>query len=212
MNHPHTEPGSIETQVLLAQQGDPNAIEEVLSLYQSLVRYRARSFFLAGAEQEDLVQEGMIGLFKAIRDYRLDKDIPFRAFAEICINRQLITAIKKSRRLKHQPLNHYMSLHGTASDDESYRSLIDTLPSPQGFEPHEVVIMQEQLRELKNQLSALLSPFEFQVLNFYSEGHSYKEIAKAMNSGIKAVDNALCRIKKKLDSAYSIKKLQRISS
>ncbi|MFC4768969.1 RNA polymerase factor sigma-70 [Effusibacillus consociatus] len=212
MNHLHLEPSDVESQVLLAQQGDSYAIEQVLSHFQSLVRFRARSFFLAGAEQEDLIQEGMIGLFKAIRDYRLDKEIPFRIFAEICINRQLITAIKSSRRLKHQPLNHYTSLHRSMSEDESRRFLIDTLPCPQGSEPDEVVIKQEQLRELQNQLSVILSPFEFQVLNLYSEGHSYKEIAKMMNSTTKAIDNALCRIKRKMDSAAVNRNLQRISS
>jgi RNA polymerase sporulation-specific sigma factor len=202
----------IETLVCFAQQGDNAAAEEILSQFQPLVRLRARSFFLAGAEQEDLVQEGMIGLFKAIRDYRSEKEIPFRIFAEICINRQLITAIKTSRRLKHQPLNHYMSLHRPTSEDDASRSLIETLPSPRGYEPDEVVIKREQFRELRNKLSGILSPFEYEVLSFYSEGHSYKEIAGIMNSTTKAIDNALCRIKRKVDLSSANKKPQRISS
>jgi RNA polymerase sporulation-specific sigma factor len=207
-----TETESVEQLVVMAQQGDSRAVDEVLSQFQSLVRFRARSFFLTGAEQDDLIQEGMIGLFKAIRDYRSEKEIPFRIFAEICVNRQLITAIKTSKRLKHQPLNHYTSLHRPTNEEESARSLLDTLPSPQGSEPDAVVIKREQLRELHSKLSVILSPFEYKVLNLYSEGHSYKEIADLMKSSTKAIDNALCRIKRKLEATSFNKDPQRISS
>ncbi|BCJ85429.1 RNA polymerase sporulation sigma factor SigH [Effusibacillus dendaii] len=202
----HLEAGNVEEEIVLAQQGNAQSVERVLSQFQPYVRLRARSFFLAGAEYEDLVQEGMIGLYKAIRDYRREKEIPFRVFAEICITRQIITAIKTARRLKHQPLNQYLSLYGLASDDESNRSLLDTIPSPHGNEPDEMIIHQEQLIELQLKLRKILSSFEYQVLSLHAEGHSYKEIATLMNSSTKAIDNALYRIKRKMDGHHHLNK------
>lgn len=212
MNQQTLEYTGIEEQVMLAQQGNHQAIEEILSVYQHMVRFRARSFFMTGADQEDLIQEGMIGLFKAIRDFRPEKEIPFRSFAEICINRQLITAIKTSRRLKHQPLNEYLSLNQPTSEPDSNRTLIDMLPGPATVEPEQVVIKRELLRELQGQLRVLLSPFEYEVLNYYVEGYSYKEISSMMNSPTKSIDNALSRIKRKIVAPFSIQNIEKISS
>lgn len=212
MNQQTLKHNGIEEQVLLAQQGNHQAIEEILSVYQPMVRFRARSFFMTGADQEDLFQEGMIGLFKAIRDYRPEKEIPFRSFAEICINRQLITAIKTSRRLKHQPLNEYLSLNQPAMEPDSHRTLIDMLPGPATIEPEQIVIKRELLRELQGQLQILLSPFEYQVLSFYVEGYSYKEISSMMNAPTKSIDNALSRIKRKIVAPFFIQNIGKISS
>lgn len=203
---------TVEELVLQAQQGDRHAVDDIFKQLQPVVRLKARSYFMAGADNEDLLQEGMIGLYKAIRDYQPEREIPFRAFAEICITRQLITAIKTAMRLKHQPLNYYLSLNRPMYEDDADRTLMDTLPGPAISDPEHVFILREQLDELRNELAGSLSPFEFRVLALYVEHNTYKEIADEMGTTTKAVDNALCRVKRKLMGYYSLKNLDKMTS
>jgi RNA polymerase sporulation-specific sigma factor len=210
--HTNTEEDTVESSVLRAQQGDEQAVEEILHRFQPMVRMKARSYFMAGADSEDLVQEGMIGLYKAIRDYQTERQIPFRAFAEICITRQLITAIKTAMRLKHQPLNFYLSLNRPIYEEDADRTLMDTLPGPAFSDPEYVFLLREEVKELRKELSDSLSEFEFQVLNLYVNENTYKEIADEMGTTTKAVDNALCRVKRKLMAFYSTKNLNKLTS
>jgi RNA polymerase sporulation-specific sigma factor len=206
------EEDTVEYTVLRAQTGDSDAVEEILQKFYPMVRLKARSYFMAGADNEDLIQEGMIGLYKAIRDYQLERQIPFRAFAEICITRQLITAIKTAMRLKHQPLNYYLSLNRPMYEEDADRTLMDTLPGPMASDPEYVFLVREQVKELRKELSDSLSEFEFQVLTLYVNQNTYKEIADEMGTTTKAVDNALCRVKRKLMAFYSTKNLNKLSS
>ena len=206
------EEGTAEELVLRAQEGDAWAIDDILQRFQPIVRLKARSYFMAGADNEDLIQEGMIGLYKAIRDYQPERNIPFRAFAEICITRQLITAIKTAMRLKHQPLNYYLSLNRPMYEEDTDRTLMDTLPGPAVSDPEYVFLIREQLKELRDELTASLSAFELRVLLLYVDHNTYKEIADEMNTTTKAVDNALCRVKRKLMSHYGTKDLEKLSS
>ncbi|MGZ4031931.1 MAG: RNA polymerase sporulation sigma factor SigH [Tumebacillaceae bacterium] len=206
------EDDTIEQNVLRAQRGDTDAVEDILQRFYPIVRMKARSYFMAGADNEDLIQEGMIGLYKAIRDYQSERQIPFRAFAEICITRQLITAIKTAMRLKHQPLNYYLSLNRPMYEEDTDRTLMDTLPGPAICDPEYVFLVREQLKELRQELSDSLSEFEFQVLTLYVNQNTYKEIADEMGTTTKAVDNALCRVKRKLMTFYSTKNVRKLSS
>ena len=210
--HKAPEDDTVEQNVLRAQQGDNQAVEEILQRFHPMVRMKARSYFMAGADNEDLIQEGMIGLYKAIRDYQPERQIPFRAFAEICITRQLITAIKTAMRLKHQPLNYYLSLNRPMYEEDADRTLMDTLPGPAFSDPEYVFLVREQVKELRQELSDSLSEFEFQVLNLYVNQNTYKEIADEMGTTTKAVDNALCRVKRKLMTFYTTKNLKKLSS
>jgi RNA polymerase sporulation-specific sigma factor len=206
------EENTVEQLVLQAQHGDAFAVEEILQRFHPVVRMKARAYFMAGADNEDLIQEGMIGLYKAIRDYQMERQIPFRAFAEICITRQLITAIKTAMRLKHQPLNYYLSLNRPIYEEDTDRTLMDTLPGPAVSNPEYVFLVREQLKELREELSESLSAFELRVLSLYVDHNTYKEIADEMGTTTKAVDNALCRVKRKLITYYSTKNLERLSS
>lgn len=188
----------VERAVLLAQAGDPFYLEGILLNFKSLVRAKARSYFLAGADHEDVMQEGMIGLYKAIRDFNPAKGIPFPTFAEICVNRQLITAIKSSLRLKHKPLNQYLSLYRKTGEEDSDRTLLDTLCTPPGTSPEERFLHTESEQEWMSLLRTRLSSFEMDVLMLYLANDSYKEIAERVHTTTKAVDNALCRVKRKL--------------
>jgi RNA polymerase sporulation-specific sigma factor len=210
--HKAPEDDTIEQNVLRAQRGDSHAVEDILQRFYPIVRMKARSYFMAGADNEDLIQEGMIGLYKAIRDYQSERQIPFRAFAEICITRQLITAIKTAMRLKHQPLNYYLSLNRPMYEEDTDRTLMDTLPGPAICDPEYVFLVREQLKELRQELSDSLSEFEFQVLTLYVNQNTYKEIADEMGTTTKAVDNALCRVKRKLMTFYSTKNVKKLSS
>lgn len=203
---------TFEEKVLRAQRGDEYAVEEILQGFHGIVRMKARSYFIAGADSEDLIQEGMIGLYKAIRDFQPERQIPFRAFAEICITRQLITAIKTAMRLKHQPLNYYLSLNRPMYEEDTDRTLMDTLPGPAICDPEYVFLVREQLKELREELAGSLSPFELKVLTLYVDHNTYKEIADEMGTTTKAVDNALCRVKRKLLTFYSNKKLTKLTS
>ena len=183
---------------LLAQQGDADASEYLLNKYKNFVRSKARSYFLVGADHEDIVQEGMIGLFKAIRDYREDRLSSFRAFAELCITRQIITAIKTATRQKHIPLNSYVSLNKPIYDEESDRTLLDVITEGYLANPEDVLINREDMSLIEVRIAQSLSPLERQVLAKYLQGKSYQEISRDMKRQIKSIDNALQRVKRKL--------------
>ena len=188
-----------EQVVGLAQQGDSVAIEYLLSKYKNFVRSKARSYFLIGADHEDIVQEGMIGLYKAIRDFRPEKLSSFRAFAELCITRQIITAIKTATRQKHIPLNSYVSLNKPLYDEESDRTLLDVCAEGHSANPEELLISQEDLRGIHQKIDEVLSSLEQEVLNAYLDGKSYQEIADNLGRHVKSIDNALQRVKRKLE-------------
>ena len=189
---------------LLARDGDDQAQEVLLNKYKNFVRSKARSYFLIGADHEDIVQEGMIGLFKAIRDFRPDKLSSFRAFAELCVTRQIITAIKTATRQKHIPLNSYVSLNRPIYDEESDRTLMDVLSEVQMAGPEELLISQEDYSSVENRISEVLSDLEMEVLTSYLEGKSYQEIARDLNRHVKSIDNALQRVKRKLEKSLDI--------
>ena len=154
---------------------------------------------MIGADREDIVQEGMIGLFKAIRDYKGDKSTSFKAFAELCITRQIITAIKTATRQKHIPLNSYVSLDKPVYDDESDRTLMDMLEGSKSMDPEEMVINQEEFNTIEMKITELLSDLEREVLALYLDGQSYQEISAELNRHVKSIDNALQRVKRKLE-------------
>ena len=184
--------------VQLAQAGEEPALVYLLNKYKNFVRSKARSYFLIGADHEDIVQEGMIGLFKAIRDYREDRLSSFRAFAELCITRQIITAIKTATRQKHIPLNSYVSLNKPIYDEESDRTLLDVITEGYLANPEDVLINREDMSLIEVRIAQSLSPLERQVLAKYLQGKSYQEISRDMNRQIKSIDNALQRVKRKL--------------
>ena len=184
--------------VELAQEADGAALEYLLNKYKNFVRTKARSYFLIGADHEDIVQEGMIGLYKAIRDYRRDKLKSFRAFAELCITRQIITAIKTATRQKHIPLNNYVSLNRPIYDEDSDRTLLDVITEETPTNPEEMLIDREDLSVIEGRIGEMLSDLEKEVLVRYMEGKSYVEISEEMGRHVKSIDNALQRIKRKL--------------
>ena len=184
--------------VQLAQAGEEPALVYLLNKYKNFVRSKARSYFLIGADHEDIVQEGMIGLFKAIRDYREDRLYSFRAFAELCITRQIITAIKTATRQKHIPLNSYVSLNKPIYDEESDRTLLDVITEGYLANPEDVLINREDMSLIEVRIAQSLSPLERQVLAKYLQGKSYQEISRDMKRQIKSIDNALQRVKRKL--------------
>ena len=182
---------------LLAQGGDGQALVYLLDKYKNFVRARARSYFLIGADHEDIVQEGMIGLYKAIRDYKADQQTSFRAFAELCVKRQIITAIKTATRQKHVPLNSYVSLNKPLYDEESDRTLMDVIEG-RVTNPEDLFISQEEVNHIHEQIDVLLSDLEKQVLEAFMDGKSYQEIAVMLDRHVKSIDNALQRVKRKL--------------
>ncbi len=188
-----------EALVLYAQQGDEAAGNCLVNRYANFVKSRARAYFLIGADREDIVQEGMIGLFKAIRDYRPERQSSFRAFAELCITRQIITAIKTATRQKHVPLNTYISLNKPVYDEESERTLVDVLYADKVSNPEEICINQEEFTAIEKKLGEILSPLERQVLRRYLEGKSYQEISRTLKRPVKSIDNALQRVKRKVE-------------
>jgi RNA polymerase sporulation-specific sigma factor len=184
------------------QDGDTEALEVLLQRYRRFARAKARGYFLIGADSDDIEQEGMIGLFKAVRDFRSDRQASFRAFAELCITRQIITAIKTATRQKHQPLNSYVSLSGTptANNDESSERTVEEVLEARGLsDPIDVIISMENLSSMRRSMAEMLSGLEVEVLRLYVEGKSYQEIAGALGRHVKSIDNALQRIKRKLD-------------
>jgi RNA polymerase sporulation-specific sigma factor len=188
-----------EEVVEVARTGSVEAQEYLINKYKGFVKAKARSYFLIGADREDIIQEGMIGLYKAIRDFRSDKLTSFKAFAELCITRQIITAIKTATRQKHIPLNSYVSLNRPIYDEDSDRTLLDIMPSDQVLDPEEVVISAEEIGRMEEQITEILSDLEWQVLNCYLDGKSYVEIADELQRHVKSVDNALQRVKRKLE-------------
>ncbi|MDR7523184.1 MAG: RNA polymerase sporulation sigma factor SigH [Armatimonadota bacterium] len=182
-----------------AKGGDDRAAEFLISKYRNFVRVKAKAYFLIGADREDIIQEGMIGLYKAIRDFRRDKLSSFRAFAELCITRQIITAIKTATRQKHIPLNSYISLNKPIYDEDSDRTLLDVISSIKVSDPEELVINQEASATMRERIRKNLSDLECRVLTAYLEGKSYQEMANELNRHVKSIDNALQRVKRKLE-------------
>lgn len=182
-----------------AKVGDNKALEYLINKYKSFVRAKARTYFLIGADREDIIQEGMIGLYKAIRDFREDKLSSFRAFAELCITRQIITAIKTATRQKHIPLNSYVSLNKPIFDEESDRTLMDVISEDSISDPEEMIINREEFNGIEVKMGEILSELEWEVLSLYLQGRSYQEIAEELDRHVKSIDNALQRVKRKLE-------------
>nr|WP_275581972.1 RNA polymerase sporulation sigma factor SigH [Brevibacillus fulvus] len=190
---------SDEEVVDLVRDNDAEALEYLINKYKNFVRAKARSYFLIGADREDIVQEGMIGLYKSIRDFRGDKLTSFKAFAELCITRQIITAIKTATRQKHIPLNSYVSLDKPIYDEDSDRTLLDVICGTKVTDPEELFINREEFDDIEGKMSEILSDLERQVLMLYLDGRSYQQIAVELNRHVKSIDNALQRVKRKLE-------------
>jgi RNA polymerase sporulation-specific sigma factor len=186
--------------VVRARNGDQAALDGLIRRYTGFVRLKASSYFLAGGDAEDLIQEGLIGLYKAVRDFRHDKETSFRSFAELCVTRQIITAIKTATRFKHSPLNTYVSFSNTPAgqDSDSDVTLGDALPGPSVDDPSICVISTEELQSLVFSLGTGLSKLEAEALKLYLEGSSYEEMAEQLGCDTKTIDNALQRVKRKV--------------
>ena len=192
--------------VEFARDGSHIALEFLINKYKNFVRAKARSYFLIGADREDIIQEGMIGLYKAIRDYRSDKLSSFRAFAELCITRQIITAIKTATRQKHIPLNSYVSLNKPIYEDDSDRTLLDVISGTKVSDPEELVINREEFGDIEEKMGEILSDLEWRVLMAYLDGKSYQEIALSLGRHVKSIDNALQRVKRKLERYLDLRR------
>lgn len=201
--------GPLEDEMILeyVREGDQEALTFLIQKYRNFVKAKSRSYFLIGADREDIIQEGMIGLYKAIRDYKEDKLSSFKAFAELCITRQIITAIKTATRQKHIPLNSYVSLDKPIYDEESDRTLLDVLTESKTMDPEELFINQEENVDIELKMSELLSDLERKVLSLYLDGRSYQEISEELNRHVKSIDNALQRVKRKLERYMEIREL-----
>jgi len=192
-----------EEVVIEAQGSNVRAQEYLINKYKNFVKAKAKSYFLIGADKEDIYQEGMIGLYKAIRDFKADRLSSFRAFAEICVTRQIITAIKTATRQKHIPLNTYISLNKPIYDEESDRTLLDVLSGAKITDPEELVISREEVISIQSEIGEVLSELEMEVLMSYLDGKSYQEIACDLDRHAKSIDNALQRVKRKLEKCLS---------
>ena len=190
-----------------AKDGNDTALEYLINKYRNFVKAKARSYFLIGADREDIIQEGMIGLYKAIRDFRGDKLSSFRAFAELCITRQIITAIKTATRQKHIPLNSYVSLNKPIYDEDSDRTLLDILSGTKVTDPEELMINREEYFDIEFKMGEILSDLEWRVLMLYLEGKSYQEISIELRRHVKSIDNALQRVKRKLERYLEIRRV-----
>lgn len=179
----------------------------MINKYKNFVKAKARSYFLIGADREDIIQEGMIGLYKAIRDFKGDKLSSFRAFAELCITRQIITAIKTATRQKHIPLNSYVSLNKPIYDEDSDRTLLDILSGTKVTDPEELMINREEYNDIEFKIGEILSELEWRVLMLYLEGKSYQEIAVELKRHVKSIDNALQRVKRKLERYLEVRRV-----
>ena len=188
-----------DEEIVALAEKDRSAEEFLLNKYKNLVKSRAKMYFLAGGDNDDLMQEGMIGLFKAIHDYNSDKQASFYSFAELCVKRQIFTAIKTAARQKHQPLNTYISLNKPVYGDVSGRTLVETLAERESVDPEKLYIMHEKLKDIEKEIDEKLSDLEKRVLILHLQGMSYQEISEIINKPTKSIDNALQRIKKKLD-------------
>ena len=183
------------------QQGDADALTVLLERYRRFAGVKARGYFLIGADNDDIEQEGMIGLYKAARDFRPDRQASFRAFAELCVTRQVITAVKAATRRKHQPLNQYVSISGVrGGDDAAERNVEDLLEDHYEIDPAEEIVSRERMAAMRQSMADMLSGLEVEVLRLYVEGKSYQEISLHLNRHVKSIDNALQRIKRKLDT------------
>ncbi len=184
----------------LARQGSPDAYDRLVRRYYGFVRLKASSYFIAGGDSDDLIQEGLVGLYKAVRDFRPDRESSFRNFAELCITRQIITAVKTATRNKHVPLNQYVSFSaspaGAQGDGEP--TLDEVIAGPTAHDPVNQVVSSEELRALVACLSTVLSELESRVLSLYLDGHSYEEVGHRLDCDCKTVDNALQRVKRKV--------------
>jgi RNA polymerase sporulation-specific sigma factor len=196
--------------IALAKQGRPDAYDKIVRRYYGFVRLKASSYFLIGGDADDLIQEGLVGLYKAVRDFRTDRESSFRNFAELCITRQIITAVKTSTRNKHTPLNEYVSFSQTpaASSGEGDPTLDEMLPGPTVHDPVNQVISSEELHSLVGCLSSVLSELESSVLSLYLDGHSYEAVAERIDCDTKTVDNALQRVKRKVGAHLSSREVQ----
>ena len=188
-----------DEEIVSLAEKDRSAEEFLLNKYKNLVKSRAKMYFLAGGDNDDLMQEGMIGLFKAIHDYNSDKQASFYSFAELCVKRQIFTAIKTAARQKHQPLNTYISLNKPVYEDVSERTLVETLAERESVDPEKLYIMHEKLKDIEKEIDEKLSDLEKRVLILHLQGMSYQEISEIINKPTKSIDNALQRINKKLD-------------
>ena len=189
--------------VVEAKTGNTEAQEYLINKYEGFVKTKAKSYFLIGADKEDIYQEGMIGLYKAIRDFNPHKLASFRAFAELCITRQIITAIKTATRQKHIPLNTYISLNKPVYEDESERTLLDILTGIKISDPEELIISKEEIERIEKEISGALTELEMEVLTSYLDGKSYQEIACDLDRHAKSIDNALQRVKRKLEKCLN---------
>lgn len=198
---------SDEEIIKIIRNGDKQAQDYILDKYKALVKTKSRAYFLIGADKEDIIQEGMIGLYKAVRDYQSERNASFKVFAELCINRQIITAIKAATRQKHIPLNSYVSLNKPVFEEESEQTYMDMLKIGEIFNPEALFISQEDKNFIENQMEKVLSDFETKVLAFYLQGKSYFEISKIIKKPEKSIDNALQRVKKKVEKFLEEKKL-----
>ena len=189
-----------EQVVALAQEGDRKAQEYLIVKHKGLVKNKARAYFLMGADKEDIIQEGMIGLYKAVRDFQAEKNVSFRSFAELCINRQMITAIKTAGRQKHIPLNSSLSLNRPVFEEQEEQTYLDLLESTSETSPEALFIGQEEKVWMEEKIASVLSRFEHQVLSLYLEGKSYAQIAHVTQKSEKSIDNALQRVKKKIEN------------
>jgi len=194
-----------EEVVYEARSGSREALEYLINKYKNFVKSKARSYFLVGADKEDIIQEGMIGLYKAIRDFNPDKLTSFRAFAELCITRQIITAIKTATRQKHIPLNSYVSLNKPIYDEDSERTLMDVITEVKITDPEELIISREEVADIEDKMGEILSKLEWEVLISYLNGKSYQEIARDLKRHVKSIDNALQRVKRKLEKYLEIR-------
>ena len=188
-----------DNMVFRAKAGDEKSLNHILRKYRNFVRSKAKPFFIVGADKEDILQEGMIGLFKAIRDYDEEKTVSFRAFAELCVTRQIITAVKTATRQKHIPLNSYISLNKPMSEEDPDKTLMDMMKNSHISDPEQLIISKEEMKLIEEKTKEMLSEFETRVLSLYLKGYSYNEISEKLCKHSKSVDNALQRIKRKFE-------------
>ncbi|GEN46889.1 RNA polymerase sporulation sigma factor SigH [Alkalibacillus haloalkaliphilus] len=203
-NHPNYSQYEDERVVEFVQEGEVQALEYLINKYRSFVRAKARTYFLIGADREDIVQEGMIGLYKAIRDFQNDKQSSFKMFAELCVTRQIITAIKTATRQKHIPLNSYVSLDKPVYEEDSDRTLIDIIAEDEMSDPEQLLINREKYGDMEIKMRELLSDLEREVLHLYLDGRTYQEISVLLDRHVKSIDNALQRVKRKLERYLSV--------
>lgn len=195
---------SDEDLTILAQQGNDKALDFLLSKYIVYVRSKSLSYYIVGADRDDIIQEGMIGLFKAVRDFSSERGVTFKTFADVCVTRQIITAVKNASRQKHAPLNFYISLNKPMSDDDEGSTFEDVLGHASNLNPEDILIKKEDADILGTEMNKILSRFELEVLSLYLGGNSYADIAKIIGKDSKSVDNALQRIKKKFEKISSV--------